>query len=95
VLAERSMKAHANLDDRLSAAFRQVLARQPTDNDKKALRRMYERQAQFYANDAKSARALLSVGASRRDDALEVTEHAALASVCLAILNLDEALTRE
>ena len=35
------------------------------------------------------------VGESPRDEALDPAEHAALASVCLAIFNLDEALTRE
>jgi hypothetical protein len=94
-LAERSMKASGVLDDRLTFAFRQVVARRPTENDMKALRRAYDRQAQFYAADAKAAKSLLSVGASKRDGSLNLTEHAALASVCLAILNLDEALTRE
>ena len=76
-----------------SGAWRGV--RHPTGNDLKALRRAYDRQAQFYAADAKAAKALLSTGASRRDESLNLTEHAALASVCLAILNLDETLTRE
>ena len=35
------------------------------------------------------------MGASKRDETLDVAEHAALSAVCLAILNLDEALTRE
>ena len=94
-LAERSMKARGVLDERLTFAFRQVVARPPTESDMKALRRAYERQAQFYSAEAKAAKLLLSVGASKRDEALNLTEHAALASVCLAILNLDEALTRE
>ena len=71
------------------------MARRPTENDLKTLRRAYDRQAQFYTADAKAAKALLGIGASRRDESLNLTEHAALASVCLAILNLDEALTRE
>jgi Protein of unknown function (DUF1549)/Protein of unknown function (DUF1553)/Planctomycete cytochrome C len=95
VLAERSMKTSGALDDRLTFAFRHVLARRPTDFDLKVLRRGYDRQLQFYAADAKAAQAFLKIGASRRDQALNVAEHAALASVCLAILNLDEALTRE
>ncbi len=94
-LAERSMKASGALDERLVFAFRQVAARRPTDNDLKALRRAYERQAQFYAADAKAAKALLSVGARARDESLNPTEHAALTAVCLGIFNLDEALTRE
>ena len=94
VLAERSMKANSVLDDRLIFAFRAVVARPATANDLKALRRAYERQAQFYS-DTKAAKAFLAIGASKRDESLILTEHAALASVCLAILNLDEALTRE
>ena len=38
---------------------------------------------------------LVSVGEYPRDESLDLAEHAALSSVCLAILNLDEALTRE
>jgi hypothetical protein len=94
-LAQRSMKASTVLDERLSFAFREVVARRPTANDMKALKRAYDRQAQFYTADVKAAKALLSIGASWRDESLNPTEHAALASVCLAILNLDEALTRE
>ncbi len=95
VLAQRSMKANADLNARLTFAFRQVVARRPTDDDMKALRRMHDRQAKFFSADVKSAKALLGVGASRRDETLDAAEHAALTSVCLAILNLDEALTRE
>jgi hypothetical protein len=95
VLAERSMKSKTTTDERLAFAFRQVVSRTPTESDMKALRRAYDRQASIYGTDAKAAKALLSVGESRRDESLNATEHAALASVCLAILNLDEALTRE
>ena len=59
------------------------------------LRRAYDRHAAMYRADPKAARALLSVGAAPRDETLDVGEHAALASLCLAILNLDDALTRE
>ena len=89
------MKASHGLDDRLSHAFRLVLCRKPTDLDLKVLRRAYEKQAAIYAKDIASAKALLAVGESKRDETLDVAEHAALSAVCLAILNLDEALTRE
>ncbi len=49
----------------------------------------------IYRADPKSAKALLGVGASPRDESLPVVEYAALTTVCLGILNLDEALTRE
>jgi hypothetical protein len=95
VLAGRCMKRHAAPDDRLAHAFRLVLSRRPTDNDLKALRRAYDRQAAIFAADPGAARAALGVGVSPRDASLDAVEHAALAATCLAILNLDEALTRE
>jgi hypothetical protein len=95
VLAERSMKSASNLDGRLTHAFRRALCRQPTEKDLSVLRRAYERQAAIYRADSKAARAALSVGASPRDEKLDASEHAALSAVCLALLNLDESLTRE
>jgi Protein of unknown function (DUF1553)/Protein of unknown function (DUF1549)/Planctomycete cytochrome C len=94
-LAQRSMKASNNLDDRLKKAFRLVMCRKPTDLDLGILRRAYAKQVEIYANDGAGARALLGVGASRRDETLDAGELAAFSAVCLAILNLDEALTRE
>jgi hypothetical protein len=95
VLAERSQRASDQVDGRLTHAFRQVLGRPPTDRDMNHLRRAYERQLAVYQNDAEAAQALLAVGASKRDEAIDAREHAALSAVCLAIMNLDEALTRE
>ena len=89
------MKASNDLDDRLTHAFRLVMCRKPTDHDLEILRRAYDKQAAIYAKDDAGARALLGVGESRRDESLDAGEHAALSAVCLAILNLDEALTRE
>ncbi len=94
-LAQQSMKASGRVDDRLSYAFRAVMCRKPSERDFAVLRRAYEKQAAFYASDKAGARELLSVGESKRDESLDVVEHAAHSAVCLAILNLDEALTRE
>ncbi len=94
-LAEQSMKTSKSIDDRLSDAFRRVMCRQPTGFDLKVLHRAYEKQAAIYAKDPAAARALLAVGESKRDESLDAAQHAALSSVCLAIFNLDEALTRE
>jgi hypothetical protein len=95
VLAEKGMKAASNLDSRLVYAFRRVLGRRPTEYDLDALRRMHGRQQVIFKADAAAASQLVAVGESQRDEAVDVAEHAAMTSVCLAILNLDEALTRE
>ena len=95
VLAERSMRAAGDLDGRLTHAFRRVLGRTPTPYDLEALKRMHGRQQAIYGGDTDAAKRLLAVGESPRDTALDPAGHAALTSVCLAIFNLDEALTRE
>ena len=95
VLAEQSTAAADNLDSRLTLAFRRVLSRQPSAADRAALTRMYDRQRAFFAADPAAAGQLLAVGARPRQASLDAVEQAALTSVCLAILNLDEALNRE
>jgi hypothetical protein len=95
VLAEQALKSQPNLDARLTHAFRQVVGRTVKDSDLQALRRAYERQAAIYQANVEAAKSLISVGASKRDESLNPAEHAALSAVCLAILNLDEALNRE
>jgi hypothetical protein len=95
VLAERAMKATADVDGRLAFAFRRILGRRPTDYDSTAIRRMYERQLAVYQADGDAAKQLLGIGESPRDETLDAAAHAALSGVCLGIFNLDEALTRE
>lgn len=95
VLAEKSCKASSQLDGRLAYAFERVVCRKPTEPDLARLRRAFERQYAIYANDVQSAKALLNVGAAKRDESIDASQHAAMSAVCLAILNLDESLTRE
>ncbi|MBL8829720.1 MAG: DUF1553 domain-containing protein, partial [Planctomycetaceae bacterium] len=94
-LASRCLKQHSTVEQQLSAAFRQVVCRTAGDSELLMLRRAFDKQLAIYRADPKSAGALLGVGASPRDESLPVVEHAALTTVCLGILNLDEALTRE
>lgn len=95
VLAERCCKTGNSVDDRLTLAFRRVIGRPPRDQDLVILRRAYDKQLAIYSASADATQALLKVGAAPRDETLNSAEHAALAAVCLAILNLDEAMTRE
>ncbi|VTS02539.1 PSD1 and planctomycete cytochrome C domain-containing protein [Tuwongella immobilis] len=95
VLAERSWNEAPDLNQRLTRAFRLVLSRAPSPSDQQLLRRAYDRQLAIYAKSADDAKKLLAVGAAPRNSAIPEAEHAALTAVCLGILNLDEALTRE
>jgi hypothetical protein len=96
VLAEHVLKeAGPDPSARLTAAFRRVCARRPAPADLLILRRALDRALSAFRADPASARAYLAAGESPRDAGLDPAEHAAYAAVCLAIFNLDEALTRE
>ena len=95
VLAAHSMEAAPETEARLTFAFRRVLGRAPTPADTTALRRAYERQHAIYSADAKAAAQVTAIGTAPRSENLPAADHAALTAVCLAIFNLDEALTRE
>ena len=93
-LAERALAATAD-DARLDLAFRRVLARTPDVEERKILLAGLARLRAEYAARPDDARKLLKAGESKRNEALEAVEHAAWTSLCLTILNLDEAVTRE
>ncbi len=95
VLAERSTKVETDLTAQLALAFKRVLCRPASSPELERLRMAYDRQLKIYEGDHDAARALLAVGSAPRDESLEASHHAALTVVCLGILNLDEALTRE
>ena len=82
-------------DARLKAAFRRVCARAPAPDELRILERNLQRALAYYRAQPAAAAAYLTAGESPRSAALAPAEHAAYASVCLIIYNLDEALTRE
>jgi hypothetical protein len=94
-LAERVMQAKQSPEDRIAFAFRRILARSPSSEELALLRVSLDRQKTQYAADPEAAKKLLAVGESKRDESLDAAEHASLTGVCLAILNLDEALSKE
>ena len=95
VLAARCLQAGGDANAQLTLAFRRVVGRHPTPKDLALLRRALEKQRVIYLNDPKGASEVVTIGNAPTHPALPAVEHAALTAVCLAILNLDEALTRE
>jgi hypothetical protein len=80
---------------RLARAFRLALARPPSAGELDVLEASCDRALDRFASDPAAARDFLANGESPRNSELPEAMHAALASVCLGILNLDETLTRE
>jgi hypothetical protein len=95
VLAQRVTKEQPTDEARLARAYALVLGRQPAGQEPALLAKMLARQRAIYAADAKAADALLAIGESRRDATIPAAEHAALTATCLALYNLDAAITRD
>ncbi|MEK6233888.1 MAG: hypothetical protein N2C14_04175, partial [Planctomycetales bacterium] len=79
---------------RIETAFRLCTSRRPDEKETAVLLKRLALLREHYAADPKAAAELLAVGESPRDEKLDAVEHAACASLCLLLLNLDETLSR-
>lgn len=95
VLAARSMEAGKNTEERLNHAYRRVLGRSLTDRDRALLGKAFDKQLAIYQAEPGAAAEVVAIGATPKNEKLDPVEHAAFTAVCLILLNLDEALTRE
>ena len=77
-----------------SAATPHFFTRQPSPEEEQILARRLAALRAQYAGDPAAAAALLQVGESKRDEALDPIDHAAYQGVCLLLLNLDETLNK-
>lgn len=95
-LAERMMtEGGSDSQQRAAYGFRLATSRTPEPDEMDVLLRTYDAQLVDYTTDPKSALALLSVGESKRNEALDPGQHAAWTVVANLILNLDETITKE
>ena len=93
--AERILQeGGTSLDDRLTFAFRHVVARQPSPRERTLLKQLVTEQLADYATRGDKAEALLKVGESPRETKLNPNELAAWTIFASTLLNLDESLTR-
>jgi hypothetical protein len=75
-------------------AWRAVLSRPPEEREVAALARLYRQEREQYATDRAAAEKLVRVGLSPRPEEIDVAELAAWTAVARALLNLNEAITR-
>lgn len=81
--------------ERIDTALRISMGRAATTQEIDLLLKTITRLKTDFAADKGAARAYLSVGESEASSDLNTVEHAAYASLCLILLNTDEALTKE
>jgi hypothetical protein len=101
VEAARKLAEHMILDggstpeERIRYGFLRATGRPPTGAELPILRRGFESHLADYRQNPEAAKALLNVGASKSDAALDPTELAAMTLTANVLLNLDEIVTKE
>jgi len=96
VLAQQVLiEPSADDRQRLRQISLRILARDLSEREAGILLAGLVRSREQFSGDAESAEALAAAGESPRVAGLPVTEHAAWTALCLAVLNLDEALSKE
>jgi hypothetical protein len=94
-LAERIVtEGGSTLESQLTFGFRLVTSRFPQEKELKILKDLYKEEAQRFGNEQSKATALVKVGASENDVALDNKIVAAFTVVANAMINLDEAKYR-
>ena len=79
----------------IDLAFQRVLARTATSSEKNVLLAGLSRSRHQFAEHPNNANSILAVGDSKAGSDLDRIELASWTSLCLAVLNLDETLTKE
>lgn len=95
VIAETVLKKYpANDIARLEFVFKRLLSRLPNEHERKILFSRLTRSRKSYTADPKAAESFISIGAHARDASLNPVEHASWTALTLAVLNLDETVTK-
>jgi hypothetical protein len=95
LLATKVLNSDPNDKARLELVFRTVLARLPDEKEQTVLMNALQRTRTQFQLDAAAASEFVNTGKSPVAQGLDLGELASWTSLCLAVLNLDEALTRQ
>ena len=96
VLAERGLQESGpHWKDRLRFLYRCVFTRSPTESEQAVLERLYQAEWKRYTDDPQAAASVSRQGRAVPAVSLDPVEVAAWTTVANALLNLDEAITRE
>jgi hypothetical protein len=94
-LAERAIQqGGTSVESRLAYAFRIVLSRDPSPAEIEVLTKTFQQRLARFQQSPSSAKSLVSIGESARNESIDDCDLAAWTSVMSLILNLDEAITK-
>lgn len=96
VLAEQFLQqADLTNAQRFDRLVQRVLVRSSLDSEREIFLTGLARTSERFSENPAAARELLAMGEAPRDLSLNEVEHASWTLLCLSLLNLDEALTKE
>ncbi|MFZ9824870.1 MAG: PSD1 and planctomycete cytochrome C domain-containing protein [Gemmataceae bacterium] len=96
MIAENALKSHPQDDSAsLQKIFQSILVRLPSDEESGILRKALQQYLEAFEKDSEAAKKFISVGEKPADKTLDSKKLAALGTLALSILNLDEALNKE
>jgi len=93
-MADKSLLVEASDEQRLQALFERALVRTPTSEESKTLLGLLRRERTRFNEAPEHAKRFLKVGMYQAQSSADSGELAAWTSVCRAVLNLNESITR-
>jgi len=94
VFAQQLLAKNMPLEEKVAAAFRNILCRKASDQELGILMNYHKEQLQLFTGKKLDALKTLSVGDSPVNQRLNLDESAALMKVINTIYNLEEAITK-
>lgn len=94
-LAEKMLAHSENPRLAIEFGFIELITRNPNEVELDLLLAAHREFNDNYRSKPNAAKELLAVGQKKRDETLDVSEHAAMTMVASLLMNLDEAVTRE
>ena len=95
VLAEKTLTSKLKDVDRINYVFQWVTSRKPKPEELSILQTRLGQLRKEFSRDTNEAKKLTSIGEFRKNDELDLTDHAAYTVLSSLLLNLDETITRQ
>ena len=94
VLAQRLMSENISPDQKIEKAFRLIICRKPSVNERKILSSYFEEQLQLFQQKKLNAQLTLTVGEYSTKEIRDINACAALMKTINMIYNMEEAITK-
>jgi len=95
VLAEKTLTAELKDVDRIDYAFQWITSRKPRPDELDILQNRLGQLRKEFSENTEEAKKLTSIGEYRKNEELDLIDHAAYTVLSSLLLNLDETITRQ